>query len=73
MRENRNTCKILVGKPDGKRQLGRPRHKWEDNIKENLKEILWERYELDSSSSGYGPVAGSCEHGNELFGSLKGG
>jgi hypothetical protein len=29
--------------------------------------------ELDSSSSGYGLVAGSCEHGNELSGSIKGG
>jgi hypothetical protein len=30
---------ILVGKPEGKRPLGRPRHKWEDNIKVDLKEI----------------------------------
>jgi hypothetical protein len=30
--ETRNACKILVGKPEGKRSLGKPRHKWEDNI-----------------------------------------
>ena len=31
--------RILVGKPEGKRQLGRPRHRWEDNIKMNLQEV----------------------------------
>jgi hypothetical protein len=31
--EKRNECKILVGKPEGKRKLGRPRCKWEDNVK----------------------------------------
>jgi hypothetical protein len=30
-----------VGKPEGKRPLGRPRHRWEDNIKMNLREIGW--------------------------------
>jgi hypothetical protein len=30
---------ILVGKPEGKRQLGRPRHRWEDNIKMYIQEI----------------------------------
>jgi hypothetical protein len=37
----RNGCKILVGKPEVKRPLGRPRHRWE-NIKINLTEIWWE-------------------------------
>jgi hypothetical protein len=31
--------RVLVGKPEGKRQLGRPRHKWEDNIKRDLQEV----------------------------------
>jgi hypothetical protein len=31
----------LVGKPDGKRLLGRPRRKWVDNIKMDLGEIIW--------------------------------
>jgi hypothetical protein len=35
----RNAYKILVGKPDGKRPLRRPRHIWEDNIKMDLREI----------------------------------
>jgi hypothetical protein len=38
----RNAYKILVGKPEGKRPLGRPRRRWEDNIKMNLREIEWE-------------------------------
>jgi hypothetical protein len=35
--ENRNTYRILVGKPEGKRPLGRPRLKWVDNIKMDLR------------------------------------
>jgi hypothetical protein len=31
--ENRNVCELLVGKPEGKRQLGRPGRSWLDNIK----------------------------------------
>jgi hypothetical protein len=33
MGEKQNACRILVAKPDGKRPLGRPRRRWEDNIK----------------------------------------
>jgi hypothetical protein len=39
--------KILVGKPEGKRPLGRPRRRWVDMIKVDLKEIGWGWYELD--------------------------
>jgi hypothetical protein len=38
MWETRNACRILVGKPEGRRPLGRPRRKWVDNIKIDLKE-----------------------------------
>ena len=31
---------VLVGKPEGKRPLGRPRHRWEDNIKMDLEEVV---------------------------------
>jgi hypothetical protein len=34
-----------VGKPEGKRPLGRPRHKWEDNITMELREIAWRSIE----------------------------
>jgi hypothetical protein len=37
----RNACRILVGNPEGKRPLGRPRHRWVDNIKMDLREIGW--------------------------------
>jgi hypothetical protein len=39
MSEMRNAYKILVGKPEGKRLLGRPRHRWEDNIKMDFREM----------------------------------
>jgi hypothetical protein len=35
--EKRNAFRILVGKAEGKRQLGRPRQRWVDNIKKNLR------------------------------------
>jgi hypothetical protein len=37
----RNACRILVGKPEGKRLLGRPRCRWVDNIKMDLRELGW--------------------------------
>jgi hypothetical protein len=51
MGEMRNPYKILVGKPEGKTSLRRLRHRWEDNIKMDLREIGWE-CRLDSSGSG---------------------
>jgi hypothetical protein len=41
MGETRNAYRILVGKPEGKRPLERPRRKWVDNIKMDLREIAW--------------------------------
>jgi hypothetical protein len=38
----RNAYRILVGKPEGKRALGRRRHRWVDNIKMNLIEVVWD-------------------------------
>jgi hypothetical protein len=37
-----NAYRILVGKPEGKRPLGRPRHRWVDNIKMDLRETGWD-------------------------------
>jgi hypothetical protein len=39
MGEKRNAYRILVGKPEGNRPLGRPRRRWVDNIKMDLREI----------------------------------
>jgi hypothetical protein len=38
----RNAYRILVGKPEGKRPLGRPRRRWVDNIKMYLREVGWD-------------------------------
>jgi hypothetical protein len=45
MGARRNAYRILVGKPEGRRPLGRPRRRWVDNIKMDLREIEW--YGLD--------------------------
>jgi hypothetical protein len=42
MGETRNVYRILVGKPEEKRPLGRPRRRWVDNIKMDLREIGWD-------------------------------
>jgi hypothetical protein len=57
MGEGRGVYRVLVGKPEGRRPLGRPRHRWEDNIKMDLQGVggswlrigtgggrLWVRY-----------------------------
>jgi hypothetical protein len=41
MGENRKTYTLLVGKPQRKRPLGRPRHRWADNIRMDLGEVGW--------------------------------
>jgi hypothetical protein len=41
MAEGRGAYRILVGRPEGRRPLGRPRRRWEDNIKINLQEVGW--------------------------------
>ena len=39
MEQGRGVHRVLVGKPEGKRQLGRPRLRWEDNIKMDFQEV----------------------------------
>jgi hypothetical protein len=41
MGEDRNVYTVLMGKPEGKRPLGRPRRRWEDGIRMDLREIGW--------------------------------
>jgi hypothetical protein len=61
--------KVLVGKPEGKRPLGRPMHRWEDGVRMDLREIGLGGCGSDSTVSGQGPVAGCCECGDEPSGS----
>jgi hypothetical protein len=64
MGEERKVYKVLVGKPEGKRPLGRPRRRWEDG-----RLALGGVCGLDSTGSGQGPVAGCGECGDESSGS----
>jgi hypothetical protein len=41
MGEGRGAYRVLVGRPEGRRPLGRPRRRWEDNIKMDLQEVGW--------------------------------
>jgi hypothetical protein len=69
MGERRGAYRALVGKPEGRRPLGRPRHRWEDNIKMDLREVGW-GHGLDQWLR-IGQVASSCECGYEPWGSIK--
>jgi hypothetical protein len=51
MGEERNVCNGFTGKPEGKRPLGRPRRRWENGIRMDLKEIGW-GCRLDPDGSG---------------------
>jgi hypothetical protein len=51
MGERRGVYRVLVGKPEGKSPLARPRFRWEDNIKMDLQEVGWE-HGLDRADSG---------------------
>jgi hypothetical protein len=65
MVDKRKVYNVFVGKPEGKRPLGRPRRRWEDGIRMDLREIGWGGCRLDLTSSGQGPVSGCCECGDE--------
>jgi hypothetical protein len=60
---------VLLGKPEGKRPLGRPRRWWEDGFRTDLREIGLGGCGLDSTGSGQGPMSGCCECGDEPSGS----
>jgi len=41
MKDRNGVYRVLVGKPEGKRPLGRPRPRWEDNIKMDIQKVGW--------------------------------
>jgi hypothetical protein len=57
MGEERKLHKVLMGKPEGKRPLGRPRHRWEDGIRMDLTEIgsgVWNGFDWLRTGTGGG-------------------
>jgi hypothetical protein len=68
--EKRNAYKLLMFKPEGKRALGRPRYRWGDNIKIDLRETGWDGMDWIDLAQDRGPLEGSCQHG-EPSGSIK--
>jgi hypothetical protein len=71
MGEVRGAYNILVGRSEGRRPLGSPRHRWEDNIKMDLREIGFGNVDWIHLAQDRDRCAGSCEHGNEPSGSIK--
>ena len=72
MGEGRGAHRVVVGKPEGRRSLGRPRRRWEDNIKLDLQEVGegcgdWMELAQDRQ------VAGTCGYGDEPSGSKNAG
>jgi hypothetical protein len=66
MESKRNACRLMVGKPERKRLLGRPGRRWEDNIKTELRRKKWGGMNwIDVTRIGPGG------YGNELSGSTK--
>jgi hypothetical protein len=65
MGEKRKAYRILVGKPDGKRLLRRPRRRCVNNIKKDLRDMDW--IVLDQDRDQWR----ACEHGNEPLGSIQ--
>jgi hypothetical protein len=63
MEAKRNIYRILMGEPQGKRPLERPRRRWENNIKTKFKETRFEIVDW-IHDPGQGPVTVSCEDGN---------
>jgi hypothetical protein len=69
MGKERKVYRVFVGKPYGKRPLGRPRHKWEDGIRMDLRDTGRGKCGLVPAGSGIWPVADSRKYGDEYSGS----
>jgi hypothetical protein len=68
--ESRDVHRVLMRIPDGKRPLGRPRHRWEENIRMNLQEMECGAW-TESIWLRTGAGAGTCECSNKTLGSIK--
>ena len=63
--------RVLVGKPEGKKPLGRPRRRWVDNIRMDLQEVGCGHVDWIGLAQDREGVAYACECGNEPSGSVK--
>ena len=71
MDDRRGVYRFLVGKPEGRRQLGRRKRRWEDNTELDLQEVgCGDKDWIDVAQDG-DKVAGTCDCGNEPSGSVK--
>jgi hypothetical protein len=70
MGDRRGADRILVGKREGKRPLGKHRRRLEDNIKMYVREAVW-GHGLDRAGLEQGQMAGFCEYRNEPLLSIK--
>jgi hypothetical protein len=71
MGAKRNAYRRLVGKPEGKKPLGRPRRRWVDNIKSDLRETGWGGTGWIDLAQDRDQGRGPCEHDSEPSGSIK--
>jgi hypothetical protein len=71
MWKRRGAYRVLLEKPEGKRLLGRLRHRWEDNIKMDHQEVGCEGMDWIDLAQYMDKVLGSCKRGNEPSGSIK--
>ena len=65
--------RVLVGKPEGKRPLGRPRRRWEDNIKMDLQDVRGGRGDWMELAQDRDRWRGTCGYGEGFSGSINAG
>jgi hypothetical protein len=70
MGEKRDIYSVMVENPEGKGPLGRPRHRWEIILRWIFRKLVL-GHGMGYSDSGLGQMAGTCESGKELSGSIK--
>jgi hypothetical protein len=68
--EKRNEYRLLMGKPEGKRPLGRPRSRWVDNIRTDLVEVGWGDVDWIGLANDR-KIGSCCEFGVEPSSSMK--
>jgi hypothetical protein len=71
MSNGRGVYRFLVGKPEGRRPLGRRKHRWEDSIKLDLQEVGCGGMDWIELAQHGDKVAGTCDCGNEPSVSVK--